>query len=353
MLGRFGADLAGLVPVQFVVERANWSIRWDGTYVCEGVNAIRPGTAAVTDRPERIAGRIVHFGSQYMWPVWGPHMARSNRYIVTYFHGKPEDGPEAARNLEEVLGSLARLERIVTAAAVTEKRLLSWGVPREKLVRIPIGVDLGLFHPPSAEERLSLRRQLGIPDERICVGSFQKDGVGWGDGLEPKLIKGPDIFLDVIRELSRQVPVFVVLTGPARGFVIRGLERMGVPHLHRFVEDFRGLAPFYRVLDLYVVTSREEGGPKAITESMASGVPIVSTRVGMAEDVIVDGVNGWLADAGDVHMLVRRSLQTAVDPECSERLRRNGLATVVDYDWPVIAKRHFEEAYRPLLETTI
>lgn len=350
MLGGLGANMAKLAPVQFVVEKANWSIRWDGTYICQGVNAIRPGTAALTDHPERMAARIVHFGSQYMWPAWGPHMARSNRYIVTYFHGKPEDGPDAARGLEQILASVRRLERVITAASLTEERLLAWGVPRDKLVRIPIGVDLGLFRPSSPDEHRALRQQLGVPEGRICIGSFQKDGVGWGGGMEPKLIKGPDIFIDVVRNLSRHVPVFVLLTGPARGYVMQGLERIGVPYLHRFVEDYRDLAGFYRALDLYLVTSREEGGPKAITESMASGVPIVSTRVGMAQDVIIDGVNGWIAEVGDVDALVSKSLQTVDNPERSAALRRNGLSTVVNYDWQIIAKRHFDEAYRPLLE---
>lgn len=338
-------------PVNFVVERSNWSIRWDGAYITEGVNRLRPGVAALTDRPERLAARrIVHFGSQYMWPLWGPHMSPTNRYLVTYFHGKPEDGPAAARNLEEVLRSLPRLDRVLTAATMTERRLLEWGVPREKLVRIPIGVDTALFTPAAPDERRELRARFGIPEDRVCIGSFQKDGVGWGGGMEPKLIKGPDVFLDVVHRLSREVPVFVLLSGPARGYVMRGLERMGIPYLHHFLEDYRQLADHYRALDLYLVTSREEGGPKAIMESMAAGVPIISTRVGMAPDLIVDGVNGWIADVDDVDALVEKALRTTLSPDLATSLKAQGRAGIGDYDWSVIATRHLDEVYAPLLD---
>ncbi len=47
------------------------------------------------------------------------------------------------------------------------------------------------------------REAFDIPESAFVVGSFQKDGVGWGDGLEPKLIKGPDVLLAVARAAAR------------------------------------------------------------------------------------------------------------------------------------------------------
>ena len=54
------------------------------------------------------------------------------------------------------------------------------------------------------------------------------------------------------------------------------------------------------MLDLYLITSREEGGPRAVFESMASGIPLVTTKVGQAMDVVVHERNGWMVDVGDV-----------------------------------------------------
>src|SRR5207302_1866793 len=93
-----------------------------------------------------------------------------------------------------------------------------------------LGVYTVRFRPRDPESRVAARRELGLPESAFVVGSFQKDGVGWGDGLQPKLIKGPDVLLDVAERLRREVPELVVLlTGPARGYVEAGLERLGVP----------------------------------------------------------------------------------------------------------------------------
>jgi glycosyltransferase involved in cell wall biosynthesis len=336
-------------PVAFVAENANWSTRWDGTYITEGVNALAPGTATLTSRPEQLFDCLVHFGSQYMWDVWADALSASNRYVVTYFHGKPEDGPDAARHVDRFLASLGRLSKVVTAASLMESRLLDWGVPRDKLVRIPIGVDTALFTPPSTEQRRAARDAYSIPADHVCIGSFQKDGVGWGDGAEPKLIKGPDVFLDVVAKLREQEKVFVLLTGPARGYVKRGLDKLGVSYAHRFVEDYRDLVSCYHAIDLYLVTSREEGGPKAIMESMAAGVPLVSTRVGMAPDIIHDGVNGGMTESEDVAGLFERSLAVIRDPDHRAGLIAAGRDSVADYDWRHVAAAHYERVYKPLL----
>ena len=337
-------------PVQFVVENAAWAIRWVGEHVRDEVEAIAPGTIATTVEPQRLVTQVVHFGSQYMWLAWGRHMSKSNRYVVSFYHGKREDGPEVSRHIDEFLASVPRLSRIVTSSSLIEQRLLVWGVPREQVVRIPIGVDTKLFCPPTSAQRAAARAKLGIPIDAIVVGSFQKDGVGWGDGMEPKLIKGPDVFVKAIERLKRDVPVVVMLTGPARGFVKQGLDSIGVPFVHRYVQVHADLVECYHALDLYFVTSREEGGPMGLMESMASGVPVVSTAVGMAPDLIMDGVTGGLVESEDVKGIVERALRIlSLSENESARLKAQAVEAVKVCDWNVVGRRHLEEVYKPLL----
>lgn len=337
-------------PLSFVVERADWSIRWDGLYITNVVNAAHPGTAGLVTDPARLLGRLVHFGSQYLWTSWGRALSPSNRFVVTFFHGKPEDGPEVARHIDEFLRLLPRTGKVITAATQMEKRLLQWGVPREKLVRIPIGVDTNAFAFADDTTRRDAKEKLGIPPDRLCIGSFQKDGVGWGEGMEAKLIKGPDVFIESVERIARERPVFVLLTGPARGYVKAGLERLGIPYRHIFLNDYLKVIECYHALDLYLMTSREEGGPKSIMESMATGTPLVATRCGMAEDILLDGGNGGLVPVGDAAAVSERALELLSNPDKLLALRSKARSDIMAYDWERVGTAHWDKVYAPLLK---
>ena len=113
--------------------------------------------------------------------------------------------------------------------------------------------------------------------------------------------------------------LFKFLTGPARGYVKSGLERMGIPCQHHFLTDYRQIGKYFHALDAYLIASREEGGPKAVLESMASGVPLISTPVGQGQDLIVKGVNGELASSFDPEELANLTLTVLYQTEPERR----------------------------------
>lgn len=250
------------------------------------------------------ANQSVFFGSQFdllhRGAVLPPHAI-----ATAYFHGRP--GTVGSPEFDECYEALERLhegiDRIQVTHAETRDLVLSAGVDPARVHTIRIGVDLDAFAPRTAAERDAARAALGIPPGAFAVGSFQKDGVGWGEGLEPKLVKGPDVLVGALDLARARIPeLFVVLSGPARGYVRAALERIGVPYVHRYVEHHDQLRALYVACDAVVVASRQEGGPKAVLEAMAVGVPVVSTRVGQAQELI-DGTNGALVDVGDVEGL--------------------------------------------------
>ena len=337
-------------PVGIIIEKANWAIRWYGTFISDAANSVRPGTSWITTDPARITSGIIEFGSQYQWVEWSPLVNSKCKTVSTFLHGKPEDGEEVARHIDSFLAAIPRLDKIICSASLVRDRLLNWGVPNQKLVLIPIGCETMRFTPPTLEQRRVIRAQLGFPDDAIVVGSFQKDGEGWGDGSVPKLIKGPDIFLAVIDRLRRIHNIHVMLTGPARGYLKAGLERIGVPYVHRFASDRDELAKFYHSLDLYLVTSREEGGPMGLMESMASFVPVVSTHVGMAPDLINNGVTGFIVNELDPDLIAIKATETLTLSDNAYELKFNARERVKDVDWSVIGRRHLEEVWLPLVD---
>jgi len=229
-------------------------------------------------------------------------LASHHRIGFSYFHGLPGTGE---KSFDEVYTGLCRnherLSRIQVSHQQMRDAILQTGIDPSKVYLIPIGINLSFFHYRDAELRSRQRARLGIPDGAFVVGSFQKDGSGWGEGLDPKLIKGPDIFIKTMEILKTSIPkLFVLLTGPARGYVKAGLEQLGIPYRHLFLKDYPEVGRLFPALDLYLVTARQEGGPKAVLESMASGVPLVTTRVGQAMDLVQHTKNGWMVDVEDV-----------------------------------------------------
>jgi glycosyltransferase involved in cell wall biosynthesis len=225
-----------------------------------------------------------------------------NRLGVAYLHGRPGTPgmPEFDRCYENVRRRHEELDRFQVPSRAMEELVLEAGVAPQKVFRIPIAIDIDRFPLRTTGERAATREQLGLPLDAFVAGSFQKDGVGWEEGLEPKLIKGPDVMLAAVERLRKRVPDLVLLlTGPARGFVKEGLERMGVPYRHVLLRGPEGVAAAYRALDVCLVTSRDEGGPKAVLEAMATGVPLVTTRIGQAADLVQHARNGYLVEVED------------------------------------------------------
>jgi glycosyltransferase involved in cell wall biosynthesis len=180
-----------------------------------------------------------------------------------------------------------------------------------------------------------------LPEYAFVVGSFQKDGVGWGEGTEPKLIKGPDVLLSVAERLRECVPeLWFLLTGPSRGFVRAGLDRLGIPYRHALLDDVDAVAKAYEAVDVCVVASRDEGGPRAVLEAMATGVPLVTTHVGQAADLVEHGVNGWVVAVEDVEALADSVAHVAGAPSDElGRIRRAGRETAEANSYPALRSR--------------
>jgi glycosyltransferase involved in cell wall biosynthesis len=237
-----------------------------------------------------------------------------NNLGLSYFHGRPGTPgmPEFDACFETMRARHAEIDRIQVTNRDLKALVLSTGIAPEKVHRIPIGIDVDVFRPRDAASRLASREHLGLPTTAFVVGSFQKDGVGWGEGLEPKLIKGPDVLLAVAERLVEHVPeLHFLLTGPSRGYVRAGLDRLGIPYRHVLLPDVDSVAQVYPAIDVCLVASRDEGGPRAVLESMATRVPLVTTRVGQAADLVLHGENGWMVEPEDIDGLVAWTLHVA------------------------------------------
>jgi glycosyltransferase involved in cell wall biosynthesis len=217
------------------------------------------------------------------------------------------------------------------------------------LVRIPLGVDLERFRPASQTEREARRSELGIPADAFCIGSFHKDGQGMAEGDIPKNVKAPEVLVEVLSRLRKHHNIFVLLSAPARGFVKKGLEAAGVPYRHIVEDDYYRIPRLFDAIDLYMLTSREEGGPKGVLEALACGVPFVGTKVGLVPDVITHGKNGLLTEVDDPTALTEATARLIEEPELRSRFTTSGLEAIQAYSWPAVAASYYREIYAPFL----
>jgi glycosyltransferase involved in cell wall biosynthesis len=185
-----------------------------------------------------------------------------------------------------------QLSGIIAMSDAINEELTGYGVPPEKIARIPMGVDPDRFHPePDEARRRELRRDAGWPDRPtfIFVGAVNRR-------------KRPHLMLEAVALLAqRGVDCQLALAGPAgdEEYVAEmkaRAEALGVtPRIiwHGFTED---VAPLLRASDVFGLVSGREGMSAAVVEAMSSGLPAIVTDISGMRDLIDDGVQGRIVD---------------------------------------------------------
>jgi glycosyltransferase involved in cell wall biosynthesis len=236
----------------------------------------------------------------------------------------------------------ARVDRFVCISSAMRERCRAAGIPDHRVVEIPNGVDTARFMPVDAATRAAIRTRLGVPIDATVV-TF----VGfWSEE------KGPARLFDawLRAQTPNDVLLFIGSTAPEhdevdRGHVERVRARIAADRLDarvRFVERTEDVAAYLQASDVFALPSSREGLSNALLEAMATALPCVAGRIpGVSDDVIEDGVNGFVvapddpsALAGVLARLKSESLRATV----GARAR----ATILErFSLPMVADRYF------------
>lgn len=219
--------------------------------------------------------------SDWCWRRVPRMLLEHKRVVTTVHHLVPEKMDAAA------LADFAERDKITTMYHVPceATRAQVATLTRKPIRVIPFWVN-GTLWSRSPASRATLRRMYGLPEDAYLIGSFQRDTEGF-DLSSPKLEKGPDRLCDALEVIARRCPdLLVVLCGWRRQYVEGRLMAAGIAYrkFERPPNDI--LRDLYCSLDMYLVTARHEGGPQAIVECAALCVPIVSTPVGLATEIL-------------------------------------------------------------------
>jgi glycosyltransferase involved in cell wall biosynthesis len=224
--------------------------------------------------------------------------------------------------------------------------LRSMGVTELPSTVLPMGVDYERFAGAGGGEDVIER--LAVRGKRVIlfVGRLEeKKGVSFlAEAYQYLQAGNPDVHLIVIGSGTCEAALRQHVEQHGYGDRVTLCGR--VPH-----ED---IPSYYRAADVVVCPSvvdssgETEGMPVVLLEAMASGRPVVATRVSGIPDVVEDGVNGLLvepADAGALHDALGR----VFEPGAIERLRSGAIATAKQYDWGRVAAQYadtFEQVAR-------
>jgi glycosyltransferase involved in cell wall biosynthesis len=97
---------------------------------------------------------------------------------------------------------------------------------------------------------------------------------------------------------------------------------------------------YFAMADVYCLPSAYEGFPFTVLEAMASGTPVVASRIPGIDEQIVHGVNGFLHPVGDTHLIAHYVSRVLEEPGLASRVSEAGRKMVSEqYDWSVIGER--------------
>ena len=325
--GRPRSSVGGRTAVATHLTRARNVIWFStvGTRRARRFLAARPGAVSITHNDVMAGDIYVNHGLlQAAMRARGDYIWRMVRNPVHLFTA-----------LRDRIRYRGRTHRTVVALTTTEAELLvsTYGRVRPPIRVIPNGVDVERFRPPDAAERMQARARLGVADDRtiaLFIGhEFERKG------------------LPIAMAALRAAPDVLLLVVGGSAEMIRSAQAqarsLGVAARVHFAGTQGDPLPFLWAADLLVLPSAYEANALVLLEALACGIPVVSTPVGAAPDLVVDGVNGYLIER-DAGALADRLAAMGDAPV--DTLRAACRATAEQYSWTVVAAQYLEAAER-------
>jgi glycosyltransferase involved in cell wall biosynthesis len=232
-------------------------------------------------------------------------------------------------------------DRVVTVGGSTRQYMIQEkGIPAEKVLTIPTGVDLTVFDPGRIRE--DFREELGIPAAAPVFGTVSVF----------RRLKGHQYLLEAARKILDAVPQARLLLageGPQDKNIRRKIEELGIGNrviLPGFQDD---IPRFLNTLDVFVFPSLQEALGTAVLEALAMKKAVVASRVGGIPEIIEEGKSGLLIDPQNPSAIAEKVITLLQNPELRRAMGEQGRRRVeTRYDNRQMVRR-LEDLYREIL----
>jgi glycosyltransferase involved in cell wall biosynthesis len=254
--------------------------------------------------------------------------------LVLTLHGFPRGFSKASHKMYfNLIGkkTLKTTKKIIAVSSKVAEEFKAIGVPNERIVIIPNGVNLEEFnYTPNGD---NFRKRLSIKENEKLILSIGR--------LEE--IKGFQyLIMALARIQSEASPIKLVIAGPEFNYGQQLRKLVAETKMEDKVifygpidgrEKFEALA----AADVAVVSSIYEGFSIFLLEAMAAGKPVIATKTGIAQELIQNGKNGFLIDSGNAEDLSEKILMILNDNRLSSSIGRESRSTAKTFDWGKIA----------------
>ena len=223
---------------------------------------------------------IVWLITPWLWRNVKKRNLKNKKVVCSIYHIDFEKFASEDKKEFEERDSFVDLYHVISEKTKLQLQKLT----NKEIISIPFWVNQNIWFP--IEDKESLIKKYNLSSEKYYIGSFQRDTEGV-DLKSPKLIKGPDRFIEILSsDYFAGKNIEVILTGKRRQYIISELEERKIPYKYFEMVDFDEINELYNILNLYIVSSRVEGGPQAILECGITNTPIISTDVGVASEIL-------------------------------------------------------------------
>lgn len=155
------------------------------------------------------------------------------------------------------------------------------------------------------------------------------------------------IFAQVVKKIPSKL--LMVGDGEARSECEQLCRDLNVTDNVRFLGKQDAIEEILSVSDLFLMPSQSESFGLAALEAMACKVPVVSSNAGGLPELVIDGVNGFLKDVGDVNGMAEKAVFILEDDERLKTFKENALARAKEFDLSIILPQ-YENYYLEVIE---
>jgi glycosyltransferase involved in cell wall biosynthesis len=226
---------------------------------------------------------------------------------------------------------------VANSEGVKNDLITKVGIPASKVRRIYNGVDT-LLYAPRPEARPRVRRQIGLSADHLVMGTVAR--------LYPK--KGVSTLLEAAAGLRSRIPglrLLIVGDGPERQRLSEQAAALGLHDQVVFLGERTDVPDLLAAMDIFAFPSLFEGFPNAVLEAMAAGLPVVATDIPGTNEVVQDGITGYLVPVDDPKAFAAKLVILAAEPTRRLAFGTAGRQAVIERFSLGHVARQFETLY--------